>query len=518
MMLNSRTVHLMIEAVRVDWRLVAAECRTSRQDLAVAAAAGSFVMAMLCQSAFSTAVLVADGPPVLLTGIFAAYLWATWGAAAALTIATGALKTSDRIVSQLRFHPVSRAQSFLVAQSIGLAGRQLIVSGIVSLPFLCLTSAILDIWTFFAVAVATAVMLRLVPGLLRGALAVARTLEPPALALLCLTALAIVFAFSVVIGGSRTVAVWPPHVVAQLASVPGPALNAWLMLLGWTVVAGIVDWVALAVQRTFAPVAVSRLRVTPIPAAIAALSRVLNLDAALFHGELVRLVRLRRFVPTCAMAAGITLLFVLRHGGGATSATGFTLGTLLVCPLMLGALTGNLFGPDRAGVQAYWLVLERPYQAVRAKIAAIALFGVGAIPLVLVTILLVTPRPIRLPDVYALIMAMAFFIWSSASGRLASVLFPSPVDSHALGAGSLVRGAGAAVVLVSNGLFAAVALGLALLHDTQRIGTGALFAIGSIVVVFACAVAWLTANATERLLMARREALIHALGTSTTVS
>ncbi|HXH25204.1 MAG TPA: hypothetical protein VNI78_08145, partial [Vicinamibacterales bacterium] len=117
MMLISRTVHLMIEAVRVDWRLVAAECRTSRQDLAVAAAVGSFVMAMLCQSAFSTAALVADGPPVLLTGIFAAYLWATWGAAAALTIATGALKTSDRIVSQLRFHPVSWAQSFLVAQS-----------------------------------------------------------------------------------------------------------------------------------------------------------------------------------------------------------------------------------------------------------------------------------------------------------------------------------------------------------------------------------------------------------------
>jgi hypothetical protein len=514
----SRTLTLTIEAVRLDWRLVAAECRTSRQDLAIAAAVGSILLVMLCQSALSTAALVDGSPPALVTGVFATYLWAACGAAGALTIATGALRTTDRIVSQLRLHPVSRVQSFLVAQVIGLAGRQLIVSTIVSLPFFCLAAGILDIREFLVVAAATVITLRLVPGILRGALAVAHALEPAALALLCLAGVSLVFALSSAIGSGRVAATLPPLVVAGLAVAPDADVDRWFTLLAWTVVVGVFEWLALATPRRSVAATARGLRVTPIPVAVAVLSRVLNLDAALLHGELVRLVRLRRFAPTCAVAACTTCLFVLRQGGEASFAAVSTLGTLLVCPLMFGALTGNLFGPDRAGVQAYWLVLERPYHAVRAKIAAIALFSIGSIPLVLVTILRVAPRPVGLADVYAVVMAIAFFLWNAASGRLASVLFPSPIEPRALDAGSLVRGAAVAAMLVSNGLFALVALGFALLHDSQWIGPGLLLAIGTVVAAVALAAAWLTARVTDRLLMARREVLINALGTSTTVS
>lgn len=510
-----RTAHLIVEAVRLDWRLAAAECRAAGQDLALVAVVGVMVLGAASESALSMAAALAGIPPEFVAAMLLVFLWSACGAAAVLALLMGAQRTTEQIVSQLRLHPVNRRQSFLVVQSMGVAGRYVAVAGITSLPLLFLAARALDVRRFVAVTVASLLVLRLVPGLLRVAFTAGRALPPTALALVCVASLGLVVAIGSASWGGRVAAALPPGAVARLA-MPGAAADVWLTLLGWTAVVGVLEWLAMTSDRAYAPAPAGGLRIASIPVPIRAAARVLALEPALLHGELVRLVRWRRFVPAYSTAIGGGVLLAMA-AAGAPGIVPTLVGPVFLL-LMMGAQMGNLFGPDRAGVQTYWLVLAQPARAIRAKLAAIGIFSVAAFAAVLGAALIASSRPADAGALYLCVAAVGFLIWSAASGAIASILFPAPLDPQALGTGSVVRGAGAVMVLLSNALFACVVVGVAFLYDTQRIGVAVLFTLGLTVALFAVGLAWLTAGTTRRLLLARREHLLNTLGTSTTLS
>lgn len=509
-----RTAHLIVEAVRLDWRLAVAECRVNGQDLALVAVIGVIILGAASESALSMAAALAGTPPEFVAAMLIASLWSACGAAVVLALATGVHRTTERIVSHLRLHPVNRGQSFLVVQAMGLAGRYVGAAGIASLPFLLLAATALDGRRFVAIAAASLLVLRLVPGLLRVFFVAARVLRPTGLAIVCLGGVGLIVVLVSTTWGGRLVSVLPPSVVGRLA-VPGAAADVWLALLGWTAAVGVLEWLAMASDRVAAPAPGGGLRVAPIAAPMRVTARLLGLEPALLHGELVRLVRWRRFPWAYATAIGIGLMPTLTLD--APGIVPRIVGPVMLL-VMMGAQLGNLFGPDRAGVQAYWLVLEQPAHAIRAKIAAVGIFIVAAFVAVLAAGLIASSRPPDAGALYLCVAAVGFLAWSAACGSIASVLFPAPVDPQALGTGSIVRGAGRVMVVLSNGVFAGVVVGVAWLYDTRRIGIALLFTLGITIALFAIALARLTAEATRRLLLARREHLLNTLGISTTLS
>jgi hypothetical protein len=290
-----------------------------------------------------------------------------------------------------------------------------------------------------------------------------------------------------------------------------------LTLLLWTMAVGVLDRQGLSPGERHRKTRQPAADAGALPSWIAGAARVCAVSAPLLHGELLRLVRWRRFVLTCVTAVGVAAAVIATGAPGRAGLLLPALAPVLLCLLMLTAVMGNLFAPDRAGVQAFYLVLERPQSALRAKIVAIAILTLAPVTATIGLLVLVAWGQLRGVHLYVPLAAAALFLWGSATGRIVSTLFPTPTDPRALGGGSLLKGAGAMLATASNLTFAAGTAGAAFLYDTGRIGPAVLFAAGCGLGAAAVAAVRLTTKAADRVLLARREQLVAALGAHTTV-
>ena len=189
----------------------------------------------------------------------------------------------------------------------------------------------------------------------------------------------------------------------------------------------------------------------------------------------------------------------------------------LAPPLVATATLGNLFAPDRAGVQAYYLTLEDPHRAVVAKIVAVAVFVVIAEVITLCLVAAFVPKRWQLGDLYTPLMAAAFYLYVGSAGRITSTLFPVSTDPRALG-GGLLRGPGAVLLVMLNGLGLVGIVAPALSHDTRRISSIGLLLAGLGISVFVAAAMKLSSRVSNRAMSVRREQLMASLAQDSSLS
>jgi hypothetical protein len=178
---------------------------------------------------------------------------------------------------------------------------------------------------------------------------------------------------------------------------------------------------------------------------------------------------------------------------------------------------GNLFAPDRAGVQAFYLALEEPHSAVGAKIVAVGVFVLIAEVITLCLLLAFVPKQWHAGDLYSPLMAAAFFLWIGSAGRITSTLFPAATDARAVG-GGLLRGPGAMLLLLLNGLGLVGIAAPALSHDTRGIDASGLLLAGLAISAFVAVAARLSSKVSNRAMSARREELIASLAQDASLS
>ncbi len=504
------------ETVRLEWRLVAGEYRTHTQDLTVLAIVAAFVLAVQCEAAADTSRLLAGSPPSFVRITVAGYSWATWGGAIFLALATGVHATMRRLAVHLALLPVTRLEVFASLQAVTLCGRYGLVGAVSALPLLFLLAGFLDPASFAAAIVGIAIVLRMVPAVVGIVVFAALGLNSRALLVICAAALGLAVATYSLSWTATLISTLPPNALARIVMDDGTRPHAWAALLVWTLVIGALEFVVLASDRSRAVAPRAGIRIGPIPTGITVVARLCAVSAPVLHVEWLRLVRWRRFLLGWCFALVFIVAFTIRS----TPVDSVVVPTLvlMLSPALIAVSTmTNVFAPDGAGVQAFFLVLDRPGVVIRAKIVAIGLFAGAAGLVALGLFLFARPGGFYPAGLYSLTAAGAFFIWGTATGRVSSVLFPTPTDPHGVG-GGLIRGAGLLVGLVSNGVFLGACVATAFLYDTQRLDALALLMLGCGLVVVAVLGAHLAARAMDRVLLARREQLTGALTAGTTVS
>jgi hypothetical protein len=197
-----------------------------------------------------------------------------------------------------------------------------------------------------------------------------------------------------------------------------------------------------------------------------------------------------------------------------------------VLPILLVALApsfvatatlGNLFAPDRAGVQAFYMTLDEPHSAVAAKIVAVAIFVVIVEVITLGMVLAFVPKRWHVGDLYTLVMAPAFYLYAASAGRITSTWFPVSTDPRAIG-GALLRGPGAALLLTLNGLGLVAITAPALSHDTRGITSFELLLAGLGICGIVAAAVKLSSAVSSRAMSVRREQLITSLAQDSSLS
>jgi hypothetical protein len=495
------------QVVRLDWRLLFSACRAAGPDRTLPILLGAVLFAAFCESAVTTASVLAGQPGGFIAPVLAVFVWNTCLAVTVLTIAVGAHSTAERILHHLAQEPITRWQLYTALAMLSLAGRHALISGLALVPVICLLAGLVDPVRATGAGVAMLLVLYLVPGVTRFIVTVAGA-QARTLALMCgaIAAMALLAGP----GFDEVIAALPPSLVIQYAAGFRTPLSLWLGLAAWTLAVGLLQYLVLSRQP--APMKLPRAAATlrAIPAWIRGAARLAGIAAPLLHGELVRLMRWHRFLLGWGVYFAVLAVVIVR----ATLLESRVLPTLVVAllpPFVASSTLGNLFAPDRAGIQAFFLSLDEPRSAVRAKVTAVAVFVAAAEVVTLCLLLAFVPKQWKLADVYTPMMAVAFYVWSSSVGRTTSTLFPAATDPRAVG-GGLLKGAGAALLLPLNGLALAGIVAPALSYDTGRIGLVGLLWAGCGIAAFVIVAALLASRVSNRLMSTRREELIVTLG------
>jgi hypothetical protein len=496
------------QVVELDWRLLIGACRRHGSDLVVPILLAAVLFAAFCESALATASVIAGRGEDLAATVLAAYVWNACLAAAALAMAVGAHSTAERIAHHLLPEPVTRWQVYTALVALSIAGRHALVSGVALVPVLLLLQGLFDPLRVAGAGIAVVLVLRLVSGVTRSLAVLAGTLG--ALRLVPLGGALGVLAYVVNPGLETAVAALPPSLVVRLAAGTGSPLPVWLGLAAWTVAVGLLEYVVLLRRHEAPTPGRSAARLPAIPAWTSGLATLARVAPALLYGELVRLVRWRRFL----LGWGVYFAAVAAVLARGTLIDARLLPALLVAlapPLVAVGTLGNLFGPDRAGAQAFFLALDDPAAAIRAKVAAIALVVASAEVVTFFLFVAFVPRPWQLADAYIAGMAIAFCLWTISAGRIASTVFPTSSDPRALG-GGLLKGPAAALLVPLDGLALAGMVAPAFWFDTGRIGLAALLCTGCGIIILVAGVSLLASRMSARALSARREQFIATLG------
>jgi hypothetical protein len=292
--------------------------------------------------------------------------------------------------------------------------------------------------------------------------------------------------------------------------------SLWLLLATWTIAIGLVEYVtlfhrAVPIERTHAAQALP-----VIPRWIRAVGWMAGLHAPLLHGELLRLIRWRRFLIGWVVY-GAALALVLTRMPTLDTRVLPTLLIALAPPFVVTATLGNLFAPDRAGVQAFYLTLDEPHSAINAKIVAVGIFVLIAEIMSMCLVFAFVSKRWQLGDLYAPIMAVVFYLYIACAGRITSTLFPVANDPRAIG-GGLLRGPGAALLLTLNGLALVGIVAPALSHDTRGISSLGLALAGVAISTLAAVALGLSSTLSKRIMSIRREELIASLSQDSSLS
>jgi len=506
--------HVLWEVIRLDWRLLLGAGRAGGPEQVLPWLVGVAVFAVACDSALTTAAAVASAPPAVIGPLASTYVWNTCFAVGALAVASGGLSTGRRITRQLAQEAVTPFQVYGALWMLSVAGRHALVAAVALAPVVCLLAGLIDSARLAAVIVASVLVLRSIPGLVRAIAATCGVVPYRLLALVCVG----VGVLAVALGPWVDVAVeaLPPNLVVQLALGVESPQHVWLRLIGWTVAIDLLDFATLSLNAAPPPPARGPVTISVIPAWIRALARVCAVSAPLLHGELLRLLRWRRFLlgwGVYAAAAAVGLGRLMSPDPGILP----TLLLALAPPFVALSTLGNLFAPDRAGVQAFFLVLDTPHSVIRAKIAAVTVFvGIAECVTWGAVVALISPRW-ELAHAYAPMLAVTFHAWITTAGRATSILFPAPTDPRGVGDG-LMKGAGALLLVSACGALLLAAVGPAFLYDTNRIDVAWLLSSGVVTVGVVSVVTVLASRVVDRVWWVRREQFIGAVAVGSTAS
>jgi hypothetical protein len=503
-----------LQIVGLDWRLLVSACRAHGTDLMLPTMIGAFVLAAFRESAMATASVIAGRPAGIVYSVLAVFVWNACLAAAVLVIAIGGHSTAQRIVRYLAPEPITRGQIYTALVLLSVAGRHVLVSGIVLIPIVSLLTGLVEPARTAGASLALLVVMRLVPGVTRCMAALAGALTGPGIALASMTVAALVLLIRPTVDG--VIATLPPSLVVQYVVGTRTPQSLWLLLALWTAVIGVVEYATLMRPATSqeVPPAVAALPV--IPGWMRGAARVTGVAAPLLHGELLRLIRWRRFLLGWFVYGAVLAIALERMPSLDTRVLPILL-VALAPSFVATATLGNLFAPDRAGVQAFYLALDEAHSAVRAKIVAIGVFVLIAEVITLGLLSAFVSKQWHAGDLYSPLMAAAFFVWIGSAGRITSTLFPAATDPRAVG-GSLLRGPGALLFLLLNGLGLVGIVAPALSHDTRGIGVSGLLLAGLAIASFVAVAARFSARVSERALSARREELIANLAQESSLS
>jgi hypothetical protein len=496
------------QVVALDWRLLISACRGHGPDMILPALLGALVLAASYESAVATASMLAGLPTGIASSMLAAFVWNACLASAVLTLAAGTHSTAERILRFLAPEPMTRRQTYIALVGLSLAGRHALVSGIVLVPLVCLLSGLTDPARAAGGMLAMLLVLRLVPG-------VTRCIAAMTGVVMTRLGIALVFVGITVLvllprpGFDAVVAALPPSLVVQYVVDSRSSVTLWALLAAWTIALGLIEYATL--NRSTMPAKQPRTTalLPAIPGWIRGVARTAGLSAALLHGELLRLLRWRRFLIGWMVYAAVLALVLTRM----PSLDSRVLPILLVGlgpPFVAAATLGNFFAPDRGGVQAFYLTLDEPHHAVTAKIVAVAIFAIVAEVITLCLVFAFVPKRWQLGDLYTPLMAVAFYLYVGSAGRITSTLFPVPTEPHAIG-GGLLRGPGAALLLTLNGLGLVGIVAPPLSHDTRGISSIGLLVAGIGISILVAAAVKLSATMSNRAMSVRREQLIASL-------
>lgn len=502
----------MLAAVRLDWRLAVAAARAAPDSVLLPALLGALLLWNLSWSALSTA-LLAQADTAFGTTVLSMYAWTTTLAAAGFTFAVGQPALALRMTDHLRFAPVSRPQVFLALQALTAAGRYLGIAGLVSIPLGLLVVTLLPPHRVTAVGGAWLVVLWTLPALIRVAGAALRNISHRMLFVLGAGAAALAALSSLSATGPILLAALPPGVMVRIAT-EGSTPAAWLQLVGWATLFLILDYHVLSWKESRAPVRSGSRAAPQVPWWIRTASRPCRVPPALLHGELLRLLRWRRFALG---SIGAPIVFAMLSMDLISDRILLHVFLLLLPPLFASGVMANMFATDRAGVQAYLLCVSDLRAVLRAKCVAVGVF-VAAAEAGIVVFILSQGGQLEPAHVYAPVIAAGFFVWAGSAGLVVSVLFPKPVDPHRLGGGLLSAPAVAATML-TDGFMVGLIMAGAFLYGTGRAGSVPLMAATAVTVVLAGLAARLLPRVAHRLLhTTHRERLAMELGLDTRIA
>jgi hypothetical protein len=502
------------QVVNLDWRLMVRACRGGGLDLMLPSLLGTLVLATTSESAVATASVFAGRPSSIVAPVLSAFVWNTCLAAAFLTLAAGGHSTAERIVRYLAPEPITRRQTYVALVSLSLAGRHALVSGVVLVPLICLLAGLVDPARAAGGSLAMFFVVRLVPGVTRcmAALAGAATRPTTAVVIAAAGAVALVSGPSL----EAVIATLPPSLVARYVVGSRTSQSLWVLLAAWTAAIGTVEYATLF-RSPAPPVRLHAVAALPaIPGWMRGMARLARLPAPLLHAELLRLVRWRRFLLGWVVYATV-LAFVLARMPVLDARVLPVLLVAIAPPFVVMATLGNLFAPDRAGVQAFFLTLDEPHAAVGAKLAAVAVFVAIAEVITLCLVFAFVEKQWQLADLYAPLMAVAFFLYLASTGRIVSTLFPAATDPRGLG-GLLLGGPGAMLLLPLNGLGLMGIAAPALSHDTRGVSALGLLAAGVVISAFVAAAVLVSSKVSRRAMCVRREDLMARLSQESSLS
>lgn len=494
------------EAVLLNWRLFWRSLRQSSGELWIVIAIALLAAATMGQPAVDLGQALASNqmPRRQAELVLGLWLWATFLAGFAYSLAIGELPFIRNLLADLAMRPFSQWQAFVAAQSIWTIGPHALALASVGLPLLIVLVTWLEAAALVPAIAAAFVMMRLPAGLLvTGSRLLSASLATAATALVLLIA---TIAALWLVQPDLVIAWSPPGLVSRIV-LDEVTFTEWLGLAVWTLVGGAAEyWSAgLDAAPRSAP-APSAVEVTPIPAVVILLARISGCRAVLLHGELLRLVRWRRYQLTWLVGA----LFVAVLGSRMGDSTGPIQVTLLFLLLVNigGSVLTNLFATDRA---AFYSLLMSPAgvaAVVRAKVTAISLFClIGA----LAGTAFLLARGVGWPLAsFSIILAAGLFMWMAAGGMISSALFPSPSNPQTVG-GALVNTPAFGILAIGNGLYLSGALGVAYMLEGRH-WTGPVCSVAAVALMLAAALAMrAAAGAASRLIVMRQEAMLASL-------
>lgn len=496
------------EAVILNWRLFWRSLEQASGELWFAIAAAMAAAALMGRPAFDLGQALAANeiPPDQLALILGVSVWSTFLAAFVYSLATSELSFIRILLADFALRPVSRWQALLAMQVIWTAGPHALALPSVGLAWLIVLVTWLDGAALAAAIAASFVMMRLSGGLMfAGSRLLSASL--PTAAITVLTLLAAVAVLWVAV---PELVVWwsPPGLVAQIV-MDGVVSRAWIGLAAWTLVVAAAEFWSAGLERAprSSPLTAAR-PPQPIPLAVTLVARLGGCPAVLLHGELLRLVRWRRYQLT--LLAGALVLAGVGARAGEQSGLMHVAFALLVLVNIGGSALVNLFATDRAGFHALLMSPAGMPAVIRAKVIAILLFTV-ALEVAAMTLMLV--RGATWPLVAAgAILSAGLFMWAAATGMISSVLFPSPSDPQTVG-GALVNTPAFIVVALGDSLYLGTALGLAYMFDGRHWPSLVCTAAGVTLVAAAAAAVALTAasSRSSKLIALRQEVMLSTL-------